>query len=172
MRGKERKEGFRLIVSLGILMELRNGRKSHLPLRGLFRIMQRGEGEKGPLNFHYTILFYCQLVRPSVARVSVRPTDMSPLSFRVPPERTSAISLSRSSFFFQLTPHFLHPSSNLSSLSLSLSLSLPFTTWAVQCYVTAPRERRRVVYLARPSSSPHTCPRALPRPPAPARSLA
>ena len=159
MRGKERKEGFRLIVSLGILMELRNGRKSHLPLRGLFRIMQRGEGEKGPLNFHYTILFYCQLVRPSVARVSVRPTDMSPLSFRVPPERTSAISLSRSSFFFQLTPHFLHPSSNLSSLSPSL----PFTTWAVSA-VLRHGERRLSTWRARPRRGAPARPCA--RPPA------
>ena len=147
-------------------MELRNRRKSHLPLRRLFRIIQRGEGGRGPLNFHYTILFYCQLVRPSVARVSVRPTDMSPLSFRVPPERTSAISLSRSSFFFQLTPHFLHPSSNLSSLSLSLYLLPPG-----QCSATS-QPRASVVASStwRARRSRRTPARALsrarPRPPA------
>ena len=131
--GCAERERFRLIVSLGILMELRfvGGRVIRFDY---FAICER----ERPLNFHYyTILLSA---RPSVSWPLVRAPDMSPLSFIVPPERTSAISLP-CSFFFQLTPHFLHPSSNLSSL--------PFTTWAVSA-VLRHGERRLSTWRARP----------------------
>ena len=107
---------------------------------------------RGLRNFHYhpILLSACPSVRRAspgrLSDVSDRPTDMSPLSFGVPPERTSAISLSlsRSSFFFQLTPR-IRPA------IFPLSPSLPFTTWAVSAaalrHGERPSVRRRVVCL-------------------------
>ena len=123
---------------------------------------------RGLRNFHYhpILLSACPSVERALVR-RVRPTDMSPLSFGVPPERTSAISLALS-LLLLLPAHSSHPSSDLSSLSFSTFYHLG----SERRRTTSRRAsvRRRVVCL--PGAPAVLAPaRPCPRPPAPAHSL-
>ena len=129
---------------------------------------------RGLRNFHYhpILLSACpSVVRPSAGRlsdVSDRPTDMSPLSFGVPPERTSAISLALS-LLLLLPAHSSHPSSDLSSLSFSTFYHLGSERRRTTSRRASVR-RRAVCLPGAPAVLARTCP---PMPaPARARSLA
>ena len=113
---------------------------------------------RGLRNFHYhpILLSACpsaSVRRPSPGRlsdVSDRPTCL-PFPLECPQkEHQPSLSLSRSSFFFQLTPR-IRPA------IFPLSPSLPFTTWAVSAAALRHGERPSAaapsVYLARPPSS-------------------